>query len=60
MRKMIFYAVCIALMLGVWWLIKFMVVGISADFGIGFVAGIALMAVLYYAAERLGVRETHY
>lgn len=60
MRKVIFYAVCIALMLGFWWLIKFLVIGISSDFGIGFFSGIAMMAVLYYAAERLGIRETYY
>ena len=60
MRKLIFYGLCIALMLGYWWLIKFLVVGISTDFGIGFVSGIGLMAILYYAAERIGIRETHY
>ncbi len=60
MQKLVFYALCIVLMLGVWWLIKFLVVGVTRDFGIGFVAGIAMMAILYYAAERLGVRETHY
>lgn len=60
MRKVIFYAVCIALMLGVWWLIRFLVVGISPDFGHGYFVGIAMMAILYYAAERLGIRETHY
>jgi hypothetical protein len=52
MRRLLFYTICSVAMFGVYLLIKFAVTGISADFGLGFFAGIMTLAVLFWLVDR--------
>lgn len=53
MRKLVFVTLCILGMTGFWFLVKFMVTGVSAQFGHGFFAGIALFVIMFWIGERL-------
>jgi hypothetical protein len=53
MRRIIAYALCIAGMVAFWYFCKFLVIGISADFGSGVFVGVFLTAFLIWAAERV-------
>jgi len=60
MRTVISYVLCTVLFLAACWLIKFAITGISAQFGHGFVSGIAVTILLVYCAEKLGYKEPRF
>ena len=53
MRRFLAYAFCTACMIGVYFLLRFAVLGISSDFGDGFSIGMAIMAILFWGADRV-------
>lgn len=52
MRYLIYIAICTAGMTGFWYLIRFLILGVSEDFGDGFFIGCALTTVLVFLAEK--------
>lgn len=54
MRKLIYFTICTAGMIGFWYLIRFFVIGIDPMFGHGFATGVALFVILFWLGERLG------
>lgn len=53
MIRLIYFALCVAGMVAVWYFCKFLAVGISDDFGWGIFIGIMLAAFLIWAAEKV-------
>jgi hypothetical protein len=53
LRRYVAYAFCATGMIGVYFLVRFAIFDISADFGHGFFIGIATMVLLFWAAERV-------
>lgn len=53
--RLVQIALCIAGMTGFWYLIKFLVNGISNDFAYGFGAGVFLFVFMFWLCERWGV-----
>ncbi len=60
MRKVSFYVICLALMLCFWAMLKYLIKGISPDFGDGFFVGMSLTIFLAFVAEKLGYKEPRY
>lgn len=58
MRRFMAYALCTAGMIGVYFLVRYAIFGISSDFGDGFASGVATMALLFWAAERAQRKPT--
>lgn len=52
MRRAIAYALCLAGSVGYYFLMRFFAVGVGPDFGLGFVSGMMLLAILLWLAER--------
>lgn len=52
MRRLIAYALCTAAMVGVYFLVRFAVLGISRDFGLGFFMGLMTLAILFWLVDR--------
>ncbi len=53
MIRLIYFALCAAGMVAFWYFCKFLVVGISEDFGSGVFVGVFLTIFLIWAAERV-------
>lgn len=56
MRRILAYALCTAGMIGVYFIVRFIVNGISPDFGYGFVIGGFVIAVMFWLNERIDKR----
>lgn len=52
MRAIVYFLLCTAGMVGFWYLIRFLILGVSEDFGDGFFIGCALTTVLVFLAEK--------
>jgi len=53
MRKMVAYLLCTCGMVGVYFATRFLILGISDDFGLGFLAGGFTIAVMIALAEHV-------
>lgn len=53
MKRFIAYALCTALMLGVFGALRFAIYGVSDGFGDGFFAGAMTMIVLFWSADHI-------
>lgn len=51
--RLIYFALCATGMVAFWYFCKFLVVGISDDFGSGVFVGVFLTVFLIWAAERV-------
>ena len=60
MRKFVYFALCLFLMIVVIMLIRFMVYGINDQFGWGFGAGVLVATLFGYLAELTGFKEPRY
>lgn len=58
MRRALAYALCTVGMIGVYFLVRFAIFGVSPEFGHGFFAGVATMVLLFWAADRVR-RKAH-
>jgi hypothetical protein len=54
MRKLFYVLFCFGGMTAFWYFIKFMVTGISPQFGDGFFCGVAMFVIIMWLCERLG------
>jgi hypothetical protein len=54
MLRLFYVTFCIAGMVGFWFLTKFLVTGITPEFGQGFGAGIAFIVILLWLGEKVG------
>jgi len=52
MRRILFVVLCLSGMLGFAWICRYLVYGVSRDFGIGVGVGFALAVILIYLAQR--------
>lgn len=52
--------ICIVLLLAFLLVVRFMITGISEDYGTGFVTGIFFMAGLFFLAEKIGLSRPRY
>lgn len=52
-RKLIAYGLCTAGMIGVYFLVRYAIFGISADFGHGFFVGGATIVLLFWASDKV-------
>jgi hypothetical protein len=57
MRRFLAYAFCIAGMIGFFFVIKFLVTGISEGFGDGLFTGVFLTIILMWGAERVSASK---
>jgi len=53
MRRFLAYAFCTAGMIGVYFMLRYAIYGVSEGFGDGFAVGMATMAILFWGAERV-------
>lgn len=53
MLRAIYFALCIIGMVAFWYFCRFLVVGVSDDFGSGVFVGVFLTVFLIWAAERV-------
>ncbi|QKC81528.1 hypothetical protein [Mesorhizobium sp. NZP2077] len=56
MRRALAYALCTAGMIGVYFIVVFLVTGISRDFGYGAAVGFMICALLFWINERIDRR----
>ncbi|QKD01501.1 hypothetical protein EB235_08230 [Mesorhizobium loti R88b] len=56
MRRALAFALCTAGMIGVYFLVRFIVTGISPDFGYGAAVGFMICALLFWLNERIDRR----
>lgn len=57
MRKLFYFSFCIAGMTGFWYFCKYLITGVSEQFGDGVFVGSMITIVLFYIAERAERRQ---
>lgn len=60
MRRIFYFVACIAILITFWLVIRNLITGYGEQFGDGFSLGVGITVLLYFTAERIGFRQTHY
>lgn len=56
MFKLLYFAICIAGMIGFFYLCRFLIYSVSLEFGMGVATGVGMTIVLMWLAERVQAR----